>query len=136
MKGGSVDATVQQTATVIARRYGVFECDGCVIEIAKKLGKRFVATFERLRTPDGSDVIALVDRGLQISTSGVHVGIRIGDRVFDNLHPEGVVAAEWPGKFMSATGAGLKQESRPIGGFFGKIFLRKKFVRWLLGAAS
>ncbi len=124
----------QQAASSIARRFGLFECDRCAKEIAKTLGKGFDAWFERLRTIDHSDVIGLADEGTQISTNGTHLGVRIGDKIVDNLLPEGVPAREWAGRFITATEAPLAQESKPISEFFGKIFLLKKFYRWLFGS--
>jgi hypothetical protein len=121
----------QHEAAEIARTFGTFECDRCARAIAKKLGNHFDATFERLCTSDRSDVIGLANEGMQISTNRVHVGIRIGDKIIDSLHPEGVACAEWGIMFVSATEAPLVQQSVPIKDFFGKIFLVKKFNRWL-----
>ena len=121
----------QQVASKIAKKYGRFECDRCAREVAKRLREKVDATFERLCTADKSDVIGLAEEGIQISANRVHVGIRIGDKIIDNLHPEGVPSSEWAGRFISATDAPLVQQSRPIQEFFGKIFLVKKFYRWL-----
>jgi len=129
-ESGSIDAAQRKAAT-IARRFDAFECDRCAIEIVKALGKEVDATFERLCTSDRSDVIGLLREEMQISRSGVHVGIRIGDRVFDNLHPEGMAAEEWQAEFVSTTGAPLTRESVAIQQFFGKIFMKKRFTRWL-----
>jgi hypothetical protein len=122
----------QQAASEIAKGYGNFQCDACAREIASGLGKNSDATFERLRTSDRSDVIGLAQEGIQISTNGVHVGVRIGEKIFDNHYHEGVTAAQWMGRFLTATDAPLVRQSRPIQEFFGKIFLVKQFNRWLL----
>ncbi len=104
------------------------------MEIARKLGKNFAGSFERLRTSDRSDIIGLAQEGIQISISGVHLGVRIGDKIYDNLHHQGVPASAWARRFMAATDAPLLQESKPIGEFFGKIFLVKRFYRWLFSS--
>ena len=122
-----------QLASAIAAEYGSFECDRCAKAIAKRLGWRFNAQFERLRTADNSDVIGHLKRGIQVSANRVHVGIRIGERVFDNVNHEGVLADEWSKAFVTATDAPLIRESRPISEFFAKVFLVKKFERWLFG---
>src|SRR5712691_10429672 len=93
----------QQTACAVASKFGLFECDRCTREIVKRLGRDFPATVERLRTSDKSDVIGLRREGLQISRNRTHVGVRIGSRIFDNLHPEGVPEEEWVGRFISMT---------------------------------
>jgi hypothetical protein len=124
-------AAAQRAASEIAGRFGLFECDRCAAEIAKRLGKRFPATFERLRTSDKSDVIGLIAEGIQITRNRTHVGIRIGDRIFDNLHHTGVAVSEWEDRFMTLTGAPLEIESRPVSDFFGRVFLGKKLRRWL-----
>ena len=66
--------------------------------------------------------------------SGVHLGVRIGDKIYDNLHHQGVPANEWAGGFLAGTDAPLLQESKPIGEFFGKVFFVKRFYRWLFGS--
>ena len=100
--------------------------------IAKKLDRDINARFERLRSTDKSDVIVLEAEELMVSKSGVHLGIRIGDLIFDNIHHEGVPAAEWSNRFSSVTGASLDRQSRSVRDFFGKIFLAQKFGHWFV----
>lgn len=69
-----------------------------------------------------------------ISQNKVHLGVRIGDKIIDNIHHDGVPAAEWAERFHSATDAPLKQQSRAIGDFFGKTFLTKQFYQWFNGS--
>jgi hypothetical protein len=126
-------AEAQQLAQEVASRYGVFECERCAVEIARRLRNGFPATFERLRTSDQSDVIGLVEEGVQISRTGTHTGVRIGDKVYDNLYHEGVLETEWAGRFVAATEVPLLKVSRPVSDFFGKVFLTKKFIKWLFG---
>lgn len=124
----------QQAASQAAQQFGLFECDRCGKEIVKKLGRGIAASFERLRTSDHSDIIGLAQEGIQFSTNGIHLVVRIGDKIIDNLHPEGVPAGEWAGKFMTATGAPLVHQSMPVSEFFGKIFRVKLFNQWLFGS--
>ncbi len=125
------DEQAQQVASAIASRFDVFDCDACAREIAMALGKSSLATFEVLRPADGSDVIGLLESAEQVSTNGLHVGVAIAGKVFDNLHPHGVPQAEWAQRFVSIVPEPLVQWSKPIGDFFGKSFLVKKFNRWL-----
>jgi hypothetical protein len=76
-------------------------------------------------------VIGLIQEGIQISTNGIHLGVRIGDKILDNVHPEGVPAGDWAAKFVSATDAPLVQQSKPVDEFIGKRFLAKRFHLWL-----
>ena len=124
----------QQAAAEVAKGFGNFECDRCARKIAEKLEKGFNAAFVRLVTSDDSDAIGLVKEGIQISANRVHVGVKIGDKIFDNLHGEGVEAAKWQESFVAATEAPLLQQSRSIKDFWGKTFQPKKFYRWLFGS--
>ena len=46
-----------------------------------------------------------LDGGRQsITQNGRHVGVRVGDDVFDNLHPGGVPYEEWLGDFDAPAG--------------------------------
>jgi len=121
-------------AREIASRYDVFECDKCAKAIAQKLGRDFPASFERLRTSDEGEIIGLVATGIQISKNRVHVGIRIGGLIFDNLHHDRVIVEEWRDCFVSENEAPLNWETRSINEFFGKIFLAEKFNGWLFGS--
>jgi hypothetical protein len=123
----------QRIAREIAKKFPVFECEECAIEIAKKLGKECIATFERLQTTDGGDIIGFVPESLLISKNGVHIGVKIGDLIYDNLHPDGVAAFLWPSRFVAGTRAPLERQSISISKFFGKIFLVEKFRRWVAG---
>ena len=85
----------------------------------------------RIRPGDGSSVIGLSKTKSLISNNRSHVGVQVGDRVFDNLHPEGVPTEEWPGRFITLTGFPLVKEGRPAGDFFGARFRRQQFRDWV-----
>jgi hypothetical protein len=126
------EQAAQRAASEIAKQYGLFECDRCAAEIAKKLTNRFPhVSFERLRTSDKSDVIGFVEEGVKVSRNRTHVGVRVGGRIFDNLHHHGVPADEWTDRFVALTEAPLDRDSKPVSEFFGKRFLTRKFLRWL-----
>jgi hypothetical protein len=134
MAGPLTPEEARGIAREVASRFGVFECDRCAIEIAKRIGRVFPASFERLRTSDDSDVIGLALEDIQISRNRTHVGVLVGDRVYDNLYHEGVPKEEWVGRFLSVTEAPLIHETRPVEEFFGKVFLTRKFIRWVFGS--
>jgi hypothetical protein len=120
-------AAAQQVASGIARRYTTFECAECAREIVRALGPTADAEVIKLLTSDRSAAIGLATRDVQISQTGHHVGVRVGDLVFDNLHPGGVPAAAWAGGFLVGTGAPLDRHARAGATFFGRRFLRKQF---------
>ena len=124
----------QQAASDIASRYRVYECDQCAAAIAKRLGRIVPLIFERLRTSDGSDIIALVQEGIQISRNKTHVGVRVGDRIYDNLHHDGVPAHEWVHRFAQMDLLALVHDAQPVSTFFRKVFLTRRFRRWSSGA--
>jgi papain fold toxin 2 of polymorphic toxin system len=121
----------QRLAAGIAAKYDVFDCDKCAKAIARRLGKDFQASFERLSIVGEGDIIGLAATDMQISKNGVHGGIRIGDIIVDNIHPEGIPADEWADLFIAEYDAPLAHESRSIREFFGMIFLAERFNRWL-----
>jgi papain fold toxin 2 of polymorphic toxin system len=129
----SATEAAQREAAAIAKKYGFFDCDACVKEIARRVRRRIETAFERLRTADNSDIIGLATEDVQVSANRVHVGIRIGELVFDNHHPAGVPADQWETQFITATGAPLLHDARPTREFFGKVFLAKRFNQWLFG---
>lgn len=85
----------------------------------------------RIRPADGSRFIGSVETNTLVSNNRSHVGVQVRDRVFDNLHPEGVPAGEWPGRFLARTGAKLIIEVKPAADFFGARFLQRRFRDWL-----
>jgi hypothetical protein len=121
----------RRLATTIASKFDVFDCDKCAKAIARRLGKDFQARFERLSIVGEGDIIGLAATDMQISKNGVHVGVRIGDIIVDNIHPDGVPADKWPDQFIAEYDAPLEHESRSTREFFGMIFLAERFNRWL-----
>jgi hypothetical protein len=87
----------------------------------------------RIRPADDSEVIGLAATKAPISLNRSHVRVRVGGVVFDNLHPEGVPAAEWPARFLTQTGAPLVLEQRPAAFFYGAVFRHQRFRDWVYG---
>jgi hypothetical protein len=121
----------RRIASRVAGKYGLFECDACAADIIKALGRESDACAVRIRPADGTEFIGLAETNSPISYNRSHVGVQVGGRVFDNLHPEGVPTEEWPGRFFTQTGARLVKEVRPVGDFFGARFRRQQFRDWV-----
>jgi hypothetical protein len=115
----------------IARKYGLFECDDCAADIVKRLGRESDASVVRIRPSDGTDVIGLAATGDRISENYSHVGVQVQGLIFDNLHPDGVPAAEWQGKFITQTDDTFISKARLASSFFGKIFRQRAFRVWI-----
>ncbi len=122
----------QNLAGKVAGEFDIFECDLFIRKMAKFLGRNFPATVERIRVSDDSEVLVLVENFQQIAMTGFHLGLGIGDLVYDNIHPQGVLATQWAGKYMAATGRPLRADSKSLADFFGKIFLVKRFNHWIV----
>ena len=79
----------QRLATRIAGSYENFQCVDCCRDIVKSLGPAVDASVIKLRVQRGRPGVILLRAKEQIATTGQHVGIRIGARVYDNHNPEG-----------------------------------------------
>ena len=123
-------AEAQMVASKLASAFVYFECTACAKRIVQALGPRHDGAVLKLRVADGSSIIGLRAQDRQISQTGHHIGERLGDRVFDNLHPDGLDLEEWPRAFLSGTGAALSQFERALVSFFGARFLAKEFDRF------
>jgi hypothetical protein len=122
----------RRIASRVAAKFDLlYECDACAAEIIKAVGRGSSARVTRIRPGDGSSVIGLAKTKSLISNNRSHVGVQVGDRIFDNLHPEGVPTEEWPRRFITMTGAPLVIEGRPVADFFGARFRREQFRDWV-----
>lgn len=65
--------------------------------------------------------------GIRVSQSGQHVGVRIGDRVYDNLNHGGIDLDRWMALFVDGEERTLNATTRPIAEFFGRIFRGREF---------
>ena len=102
----------RRVASRVAAKFGPFRCDDCAAEIIKALGRESGARVARIRTDGTTEIIDLVKTRLPISYNSFHVGVLVGDRIFDNLHAEGVPAEEWPRRFFTQNGTLLNSCSQ------------------------
>jgi hypothetical protein len=117
-------------ATTIASRFGNLECDQCARGIVQALGPNLGIEVVKL-VSDHSDIIGLANADLQITETGLHVGVKIGNAIVDNHHPNGIPDHAWPGQFISGVNKPLRVVPCPAADFFARRFLRKRFDRFV-----
>lgn len=124
----STTAAAQERAAAIARGFTNYQCVECSREIVRALGPQADAAVIKLRVPPqrGDDVV-LPSQGRHVSSSGHHVGVRVGDRVYDNHHPDGVPVERWPSLYTDLEYGALLVYEQPVGEFFGRRFRSKSF---------
>lgn len=121
----------QQRAREIAFAFGPQECAVCARLIIQALGPDLDVEILKLRTSDESDVIGLVNQDVQVTETGIHVGVRVGNQVFDNHHAAGIDVEHWESRFVAAFGTPLIRISRDASEFFGQRFLGRRFDRFV-----
>jgi hypothetical protein len=100
--------SARDVAAGAARGFAVLQCQECAEAVRDALlaaghGGHLV----ELRTAGGRDfMVCLSFDGGQttITMNGRHVGVRVGDLVFDNLHPNGLAYDEWLKDFDAVGG--------------------------------
>jgi hypothetical protein len=89
----------QQVAANAAAGFGILQCRECSEAVQKALvAAGYLGQLIELR--GGGQRGFIVCRSLPtnapaISQNGRHVGVRVGDLVFDNLHPDGMPYDQW-----------------------------------------
>jgi Papain fold toxin 2 len=86
-------------AVAAARGCPVLQCQECAENIRKALvAAGLHGQFVELRTPSIRPFIVCLsyDGGNNsITQNGTHIGVRVGDLMFDNLHPDGMPYDDW-----------------------------------------
>src|SRR5437762_3247853 len=99
----------QAVASDIAQSYfAVFQCVECANAICRAIGPNPEAFAVKVVTNEGKGIVIYPNEGLRVATTGQHVGIRIGDLIYDNLNPAGSPASIWPALFRDRKGHRLK----------------------------
>jgi hypothetical protein len=73
---------------------GIFKC----VEFAKKLKEAIIKDglhAETIELRSDTGLIYSDAAKKPISENGYHIGIKVGDHVFDNLNPRGIQIGEW-----------------------------------------
>jgi hypothetical protein len=83
----------------IVVRFSLLECDKCAIAIINWLDKTDIPyKVLKLKTQRPSDFYIISDRvgsNESITENGIHYGVEVLDKVFDNLSSEGMTREEW-----------------------------------------
>jgi Papain fold toxin 2 len=95
-------------AAAAARGYQVLQCQKCAENVRKELiGAGFHGQIIELRNRGKCEFMVCMGylRGqTTITETGWHVGVRIGNLVFDNLHPDGMRYDDWVQDFDAIEG--------------------------------
>ena len=95
-------------AAAAARGFPVLKCQECAENIRKALiAAGFHGQLIELRCPaDYPFIVCMSYHGGRdsITENGRHLGIRVGDIVFDNLHPDGTPYDAWMRDFDAREG--------------------------------
>ncbi len=95
-------------ASGAAQGFQVFQCETCADHIRDALIKGgYGGQLVEIRGAGGRDfIICLSYDGGQatITQNGRHLGVRVGDTIFDNLHPGGMPYEDWLNDFDAVGG--------------------------------
>jgi hypothetical protein len=95
----------QEAAASAAKGFNILECEQCAQRVQAALQKAGQKG-QVIEIRGGGDFIiskSLPSTARAISDNGRHIGVRVGDMVFDNLHPDGIPFTQWINDF-DATG--------------------------------
>jgi hypothetical protein len=103
------DEQIYQEISKIVRKFPLLQCDKCAKAILKWLkNNQIEGKLLRLRTKYDEDYIIstrLENRGIieSITYNGIHYGVEIRGKVFDNLSWEGMDKQDWLNDFQCFT---------------------------------
>ncbi len=97
-----------ELAAQAAKGFQVLECEQCARNIQNALmAAGHKAQIIELKGVAGGDYMVCFSHGggqETITQNGRHVGVRVGDIVFDNLHPDGLPFDHWLKDFHAVGG--------------------------------
>jgi hypothetical protein len=95
--------SAKDIAATAAKGFGLLKCEECAAALvaAGHLGQIIEI---RARNKDFMVCNSFKDGMVPITTNGRHVGVRVGDDVFDNLHPDGLRCELWLADFEAPKG--------------------------------
>jgi hypothetical protein len=95
--------------------FSLLECAQCAIAVMQWLDRENIPyRLLRLKTKRRSDMFVISDRvtsGESITENGVHYGVEVLDKVFDNLSAAGLAREEWIRDFRCQSGKFIIEES-------------------------
>lgn len=96
------DQEVYREVGAIAREYEIFKCKECAVAVLNWLAENGIeGKLLKLRTTlrDEDFIVSerMIRRGISdsITVNGVHYGVEVRGRVFDNLSEEGMIREDW-----------------------------------------
>jgi ubiquitin C-terminal hydrolase len=103
------DLSIDRQITVIADNFPIFSCFDCAVAIRNFLVKHKIPGKQILLSTGSTQkpfCNIYCDRlGQNISINGKHTAIAVSidgqERIFDNIHPQGVSRVEWINSFYS-----------------------------------
>ena len=105
---------IWQNIGQIIVNYRLLECTPCAIAIVQWLSDNGTqGQILRLRTKRPSELFIISQRhGMSesITENGIHYGVEVFGKVFDNLSTEGLSRVEWINDFSCASGQLLLEE--------------------------
>ena len=95
----------------ITRKYGKLQCRECSKEIVETLKNRGIkGEVIEIRGKGGNPFIISKKLGNQaISENGTHVGVKVGNTVYDNIHQDGIPYNQWIKDFDAIGGIDVKK---------------------------
>ena len=105
---------VWQNVSQIVAGYSLLQCDLCAVSVMEWLRENGIeGKILRLRTKRRNEVFIISDRygtNESITENGIHYGVEVFDKVFDNLSTEGLSREAWLNDFHSPSGKFILDE--------------------------
>lgn len=100
------DNEIFEKLSGIARKFSVFQCQECADEIQIWLKECNInGVYLKLRSAGGDFIISeRVGGDIAISQNGIHCGVEVYGRVFDNLPSTGMMKQTWLNDFACLGG--------------------------------
>jgi hypothetical protein len=96
---------VWQNVSQIVAEFPLLECDRCAVSVMNWLRDNGIeGKILRLKTKRRSEVFVISDRygsNESITENGIHYGVEVFGKVFDNLSTEGLSREDWLNDFHS-----------------------------------
>jgi Papain fold toxin 2 len=109
--------SVQEIHTYVGQIVALFpllECAQCAVAVMQWLDRSNIEyQLLRLKPKRRSDMFILSDRvasGESITENGIHYGVEVLGKVFDNLSTEGLMREEWLRDFSCRSGGFIIEE--------------------------
>ena len=107
--------TSAEVAAGAAHGFKVFECVECATAIKRALqAAGHSGQWLEIRGAGRRPYMVCIsfDGGAAtITQNGKHIAVRVGDRAFDNLHPQGMPFEQWLGDFDAIGGVEITAEA-------------------------